>query len=213
MHDQLQVEFGDGRAGTAWAAGVVADVALASFEREVRCLDEVDELVGRHVAGPVGKHRITLELVHRERCTERVSHAPDEISQHVVRVLELHRLEVAGVAANVGDQQIAPFDPCHSRPLAPTGLTAAPAVRSPSDADVGPLADDDEDGGVDHHQRSMWNRMISQTDAYEAGRLDLGTLVSDLRGFLIEADPHDPTVRDHFELFWAPIDAQLELRD
>src|SRR5829696_4509193 len=69
----------------------------------------------------MGEHGVTLELVHRKRCTEGVSHDADEISQHVVSVLELHRSEVPGVAANVGDQQIAPFDVGHSGPLATSG--------------------------------------------------------------------------------------------
>ena len=71
---------------------------------------------------------------------------------------------------------------------------------------------EDDHSAVDEHQRKMWQEMTRRIDAYEAGEVDLGSLVADVRGLFIEADPHDVTVRDDFELFWAPIDAQLELR-
>ena len=142
VHNELQVEFGDRRAGTTGAARVVVDVALAAFEREVGGPEELDELVGRQVAGPVDKHRIALELVNRKRGAERGRDDADEIGQHVVSVLKLHPLEVAGVAADVGDQQIAPIDPCHSRLLlrAMFAYRASPPVRPQSGPHVAPAA-------------------------------------------------------------------------
>jgi hypothetical protein len=65
---------------------------------------------------------------------------------------------------------------------------------------------------VDANQRVMWRQMIGRTDDYEAGRIDLGKLVRDLRGLFVEADPHDRTIRDDFECYWSPIDAEHELR-
>ena len=55
--------------------------------------------------------------------------------------------------------------------------------------------------------------MLKPVDDLCAGRLDLAQLVSDLRGLLyIEADPHDPVVREDFESMWSPIDNEYELR-
>jgi len=65
---------------------------------------------------------------------------------------------------------------------------------------------------VDDHQRKMWAAMLGQIGEYQTGRLDLGALTAGLRGLYVEADPHDAGVRDQFEIMWAPIDAQHELR-
>ena len=67
-------------------------------------------------------------------------------------------------------------------------------------------------GGVDDHQRQMWSRMLEPVDDLCAGRLDLAQLVSDLWGLFVEADPHDPVVREDFESMWSPIDNEYELR-
>jgi hypothetical protein len=58
----------------------------------------------------------------------------------------------------------------------------------------------------------MWQRMLDRIDDYNAGRIDLGTLVDDLRGLFVEADSHDPTVRADFEVHLSPMDAENELR-
>jgi len=42
----------------------------------------------------------------------------------------------------------------------------------------------------------MWAQMLDLIDNLRAGRLDLAKLVSDLRGLFVEADPHDPVVRE-----------------
>jgi hypothetical protein len=47
---------------------------------------------------------------------------------------------------------------------------------------------------------------------FRAGGLPLGQLVSDLRGYFVEADPHDSTIRRDFELMWSPLDGEHELR-
>jgi hypothetical protein len=65
---------------------------------------------------------------------------------------------------------------------------------------------------VDSHQRAMWKCMFDRIDDYNAGRIDLGALVGDLRGLFVEADPHDAAVRTDFEVYWAPLDAENELR-
>jgi len=65
---------------------------------------------------------------------------------------------------------------------------------------------------VDDHQRRMWAQMLDLIDNLRAGRLDLAKLVSDLRGLFVEADPHDPVVREDFESMWSPIDSEYELR-
>lgn len=64
---------------------------------------------------------------------------------------------------------------------------------------------------VDDHQRQMWQRMLELVTEFEHGRFDLGALVTGLRGLFVEADPHDPTLRDGFERAWSPIDAEYEL--
>jgi hypothetical protein len=58
----------------------------------------------------------------------------------------------------------------------------------------------------------MWNRMLDAVEAYRTGNLSLDRLVADLRGYFIEADPHDHSVRSDFELMWSRIDGELELR-
>jgi hypothetical protein len=65
---------------------------------------------------------------------------------------------------------------------------------------------------MDSHQRAMWNEMIERVSDFKIGRDDLGTLVRDLRGLFIEADPHDPDIRSEFEAYWSPIDGEHELR-
>jgi hypothetical protein len=54
--------------------------------------------------------------------------------------------------------------------------------------------------------------MLDRVDEYEQGRLGLGELVDDLRGFNLEADPHDARIRDDFESKWVLIDLEHELR-
>jgi hypothetical protein len=58
----------------------------------------------------------------------------------------------------------------------------------------------------------MWQRMLDRIASFRAGEAALSQLVSDLRGLMVEANPHDPAVRDEFEEHWAPIDGELELR-
>ena len=65
---------------------------------------------------------------------------------------------------------------------------------------------------MDDHQRRMWSQMLDRVDEYDAGRIDLGRLVKDLRGLLIEADPHDTSIRQSFEDVWLPLDIENELR-
>lgn len=54
--------------------------------------------------------------------------------------------------------------------------------------------------------------MLDALNDFRAGRLPLGQLVSDLRGYFVEADPQDPTIRSDFEMMWSPLDGELELR-
>lgn len=54
--------------------------------------------------------------------------------------------------------------------------------------------------------------MLGRVEDFRAGRVDLATLVSDLRGLFVEADPHNPVVRAEFEMMWSPIDGEYELR-
>jgi hypothetical protein len=65
---------------------------------------------------------------------------------------------------------------------------------------------------VDDHQRSMWTRMLGAVNDFRAGGLSLGQLVSDVRGYFVEADPHGSTTRSDFELMWSPLDGEDELR-
>jgi hypothetical protein len=58
----------------------------------------------------------------------------------------------------------------------------------------------------------MWERMLDRIVLYRAGDIDLRQLVSDLRGLVIEADPHDPAVRDSFEAQWVRLDGEQELQ-
>ena len=58
----------------------------------------------------------------------------------------------------------------------------------------------------------MWQRMIDRLDDYETQRIDLATLVRDLRGLIVEADPHDASTRFDFESYWAALDGEHELR-
>jgi hypothetical protein len=58
----------------------------------------------------------------------------------------------------------------------------------------------------------MWERMLDRVADYNLGRVELGALVADLRGFFVEADPHNSALRSDFETYWAPIDAEHELR-
>ena len=54
--------------------------------------------------------------------------------------------------------------------------------------------------------------MLDRISSFRAGDSSLGQLVADLRGLVVEADPHDPALRDAFEGQWARIDGELELR-
>jgi hypothetical protein len=65
---------------------------------------------------------------------------------------------------------------------------------------------------VDDHEREMWNRMLGAVDGYRAGRLKLDRLVSDLRGYFVEADPRTQAIRGQFEIMWSSLDAEWELR-
>ena len=58
----------------------------------------------------------------------------------------------------------------------------------------------------------MWARMLVRINEFRSDRQGLGTLVDDLRGLYVEADPHDMAVRTEFEVHWAPIDGENELR-
>ena len=58
----------------------------------------------------------------------------------------------------------------------------------------------------------MWARMLDRIVDFNLGNVDLKTLVSDLRGLYVEADPHDPTIRSEFEQMWGEIDMEMELR-
>ena len=65
---------------------------------------------------------------------------------------------------------------------------------------------------MDEHQRAMWSRMLDLIERYRRDEVSLGRLVDDLRGLVVEADPHDPGIRDHFELAWSRLEGELELR-
>jgi len=54
--------------------------------------------------------------------------------------------------------------------------------------------------------------MLDEINELRLGEIDLQTLVNDLRGLYVEADPHDEKVRQGFEVVWAQLDGQLELR-
>src|SRR5947209_187360 len=58
----------------------------------------------------------------------------------------------------------------------------------------------------------MWHQMLQRLDDFDAGRVGLGQLVSDLRGLFVAADSHDPRVRSEFEALWGFIDGEHELR-
>ena len=65
---------------------------------------------------------------------------------------------------------------------------------------------------VDSHQWAMWAQMNTRISDYSVGQTDLTTLVADLRGLFVEADPHDPDLQDDFYLRWSRLDALNELR-
>jgi hypothetical protein len=65
---------------------------------------------------------------------------------------------------------------------------------------------------MDDHQRAMWYRMLDRIEGYRRGELSLARLVDDLHGLVVEADPHVPAIRDHFESIWQRLDGELELR-
>jgi hypothetical protein len=65
---------------------------------------------------------------------------------------------------------------------------------------------------MNEHQRRVWERMVESIDSYRAGRVNLGKLVSDLRGLMGAADLHDESLIDAFWNHEAPIDMELELR-
>ena len=54
--------------------------------------------------------------------------------------------------------------------------------------------------------------MIEAVDSLEPGDASLGRLVADLRGLVVEADPHDAQIRSEFEQHWTAIEGQHELR-
>lgn len=58
----------------------------------------------------------------------------------------------------------------------------------------------------------MWAQMITRITDYSDGQIDLTTLVADLRGLAVEADPHDPELQDDFYNRWSRLDALNELR-
>jgi len=65
---------------------------------------------------------------------------------------------------------------------------------------------------MDEHQRRVWARMVESIDSYRAGRMDLGKLVSDLRGLMGAADLHNESLIHAFWNHEAPIEMELELR-
>jgi hypothetical protein len=52
---------------------------------------------------------------------------------------------------------------------------------------------------MDTQQRQMWDRMLDEVGQCQRGELELGQLVTDLRGLFVEADPHALAVREQFE--------------
>jgi hypothetical protein len=54
--------------------------------------------------------------------------------------------------------------------------------------------------------------MLRRVEDFRSDCQGLGSLVGDLRGLFVEADPHEQAIRDQFEQYWSPIDGQYELR-
>jgi len=54
--------------------------------------------------------------------------------------------------------------------------------------------------------------MLGLVETFEQGDVDLTQLVAALRVEYVEADPHDPRIRDGFESKWVQIDSENELR-
>jgi hypothetical protein len=65
---------------------------------------------------------------------------------------------------------------------------------------------------VDAWKRDLIGRIADEIDRYGEGDLSLRRLVENARGLFDAADISDQSVREAFELAWAPLSGQLDLR-
>lgn len=125
VHEELQIQVGQLRAGGAVAADGVLDAAQASPEGEVALLDHVQEHRPVQIAlERIAECGIALELVHADDPLEAVHHGRGHVGHHILGVLERTRDDVVRVARDVGDEEAAAGShgehepkctPCHER--------------------------------------------------------------------------------------------------
>ena len=65
---------------------------------------------------------------------------------------------------------------------------------------------------MDEHQRRVWSQMVDEVNAYQAGRIDLGSLMWNLKGLLGASDLHGMRLVLEFWDHFAEIDMEFELR-
>src|SRR6188508_2304143 len=106
VHHELQIEIRDLDAGVALARGRLADVATTPAEAEVAALDRVEQHRPVYVLNTHGGEcGVSLELGQAEVGPQGGHYRADQVSQDVLRVIQLDVGEVAGVAGDVGDNE------------------------------------------------------------------------------------------------------------
>ena len=104
--DELEVEVRNADACVALARGRLTNITPATTEAEVAALDRVEQhrpvdLLRRGEA----EGGVALKLGQSETGPQRRDDRANQVGEDVLRVIDLDRREVLGIAADVGDQQ------------------------------------------------------------------------------------------------------------
>jgi len=115
VREELQVQLGDPAARIALAARRHRDRPLPALEREVAGLEGRQEAVAvDEVAGVEAEDRVALELRQPQRAYQLPRDHSQQVREDVVRVLQLDPAEIAGVPADVGEDEATVGDLRHA---------------------------------------------------------------------------------------------------
>src|SRR2546430_17289482 len=105
MRAELQIELRRPLARVAFAARRQRHRATAARERKVGRLERLEQSdpVDRLPLWGDAKDGVALELGQPQRGTQAVGDRAQEVSENVMRMLELYTSQVSGVAADVGE--------------------------------------------------------------------------------------------------------------